>query len=243
MVNPISESTEQESSFSFAIVFIICFIFTGFFFQKLALNELREAMQHYEYHQVKNWKTVSQSDHLLELIYNNSGFNAHKETPTLSIYNPELKNHVIKKQYSYLNVTLIYDLKSIYHLESKKKYKLDHAIFMTSHKKSVVNPTSSIILFIQGELLLADGNVLKIKATEYLTSSKIKAKIILQRKLFFFFMPTSILFAVLSVFFWFFRNFQENDVNIIGFVITGIALFYIGSITISKVLLPWIHLT
>lgn len=237
------ENTEQESSFSFAIVFIFCLIFIGFFFQKLALNELREAMQYYEYHQVKDWKIVSQSDHLLELIYNKSGFNAHKETPTLSIYDPELKKHAIKKQYSYLNATLIYDPKSIYHLESKKKYKLDHAIFITSHQKSVINPAEPITLFIQGELLLEDGNVLKIKATEYLSSSKIKAKIILQRKLFFFFIPTSILFAVLSVFFWFFRNFQENDVNIIGFAITGIALFYIGSITISKVLLPWIHLT
>ena len=199
-------------------------------------------MLHYEYLQIKDWKKITQSDHLLELTYKNSGINSHKETPIFSIYDPKLKQHVIKKQFSHLQASLIYDPKSIYNLESKKKYKLDHAVFMTTNQKSVINPTQTITFFVQGEILLEDGNVLEIKADKYLPASKLKTKIQMQRKLFFFFVPTMILFAFFSVGFWFFRNFQEDDINIIGFAIAGIALFYIGSITISDVIIPWVNL-
>ena len=243
MVNQISEDPKTEKEFSIEIMFIIFLIFIGFFFQNLAFNELKQAMFIYEYHQVKDWKTVKLSDDLFELKYNHSGMNARKETPTFSIYDPQLKKYVIKKQYSYLQANLIYDAQSIYPLNSKKTYKLDHALFITTDQKSVVDPTRPIILFVRGELLLEDGHVLTVQANDYLPSSKAKAKIQLQRQLFFFFIPTSILFATLSVFFCLYQNFKEDGVDIICFAITGIALFFLGFISISKVIIPWMKLT
>lgn len=238
-----SDHTKQEKSVSIEITFIIFLIFIGFFFQKLALNKLRQAMFAYEYYQVKDWKTVKLSDSILELRYKNTGVNAHKETPTLTIYDPQRKKYVIKKQYSYLQAHLIYDQKSPYPLSPNTIYKLDHALFMTSQQKSVVDPTQPILLFMQGELLLEDGNVLKTQANESLPSSKAKVTIQLRQQLLFFFIPTGVLLAILFISLGFYYNFKENGVNIICFAIIGSALFYIGWISISKVIIPWIHLT